>query len=596
MVRNYYSLLFLSFFSLTLIAGNDPIVDSTVTTSSSASSTGAVDIAKPDFVKKSVRFHGSIGINGNYYTATNIDARRPANVGRFSFNSSFEVGRYFKMPLSINMSSLPVHYGSFEDHQGTGNTTVLEFLQNPVNTVGLGLHYKTFKLDFGTSNSVQYSDLTMGGLPMFGAGLSWNLGKAIVLQVNHGVAAQAIDQDTSNFVQGQYRRDITAVKFGFGNIQKSYMALNVVYGADQVGSVNSIDSSVYAESGIVASVDFNFKIGRAANWKGEIAGSIFTGDHSADEIDLSSLGIAQLDQITGYFPFKTSTFADFAAKSSISQSYKYWSLALNGEYIGAGFRTMGQPFLQADRIDLTVNPSMKLFKNKVNFSINGGYRINNLSGTKSATMNQILASSNLSITAAKGFTLNFNYSNFGVNNNAIGDTLRVRNTSQAFGFSPSYTHEGKHGSNVYSASATYNDFQDFNIVSGALNSNASMVYSASYNRTFKNNPLTIGFSGSQFDMSSTLFEVHTTNLSLPIGYSFFKKTLTTNLTSTYSINRAGGPDSDNQLSFRLTVGYNAPFGLQLNLSASNNQYNYAATSGLDFYAENLIQLGLRQKF
>lgn len=554
-----------------------------------------VEIAKPDFIKKSVRFHGSLGLSSSYYTATNITARRPGSVVRMNYNSKLEVGRYFKMPLQISMSTLPVHFGSFAQQKAFNTFTVSDFIENPVNTIRTGIEYKSFKLDLGT-NSSQYSKLTMSGLPMFGAGITWNPG-VLILQANYGVSAHAIERDSINFIAGQFRRIMQSVKFGLGNVNKSYFALNVVQGKDDIGSVTSIDSTVNSQQGLVVSLDFALQFSKTVKWKSELAGSLYTQDGKSTEIDASDLNIGAIDfLVENVMPLRVSTFADFALQSELMQSYKNWSLGLKGEYIGAGFRTMGQPFLQPDRLDLTVNPSMKLFKNKVNFSLNGGYRLNNLSGTKGATMNQIIAATSLTVNATKGLSLSFNYSNFGVENDQIGDTLRIKNTTQSFGFSPSYTKEGKHGSNTFGLSSSYNDFKDFNVVSGSLSSNASTVFSGNYNRSFNKYPLTLGASLSQFDMTSSLFEVHTTNASLITGYSFFKKTLRANLTSTYSINRSAAPDSDNQLTFRLSVDYTTPFKMNINLSASNNEYNYGATSGLSFYRENLIQLGITQKF
>lgn len=552
------------------------------------------DIKTPDFVKKSVKYHGNLNLSTNYYTATNIEERRPSNVIRMNYNSKLEVGRHFKMPLNIMMSSLPVHFGEFGDEKTIGDYTARDFYENPANTVQTGLYYKKLKVDLGT-NSSRYSDLTMSGLPMFGAGVTWNPG-VFILQANYGVSAHAIEQDLANSVAGQYRREIRSFKLGFGKVGEKHIALNFVYGMDDTSSVTKVDSSVYAQTGLVTGIDFSVPIGKKIKWKGEVAGSIFTRNQKSDKFDLSQIGSSQLEQVNNFFPFTFSTFADGAAKTSLVQNYKYWSLNLQGEYIGAGFITMGQPFMQNDRVDLTASPSVKLLKGKINWSLNGGYRVNNLSGTKSSTLNQVLLSSNLAVQFSKNLTIAGNYSNFGVNNNVVLDTLKVQNVAETFGFIPTYTWKDNAGQNTVNGSIIKNDFEDFNVVSGALSSNSSIVFSGGYNRTFTKLPLTLGLNASQFDLKSSLTELHTTNMSLVSGYSFFKKKLKLNLTTTYSLNRSDQPDSDNQLSLRLSVNYTSPFGTKLNLSTSNNEYNYAATSGLDFYRENLFNISISQKF
>ncbi len=67
-----------------------------------------VIIDKPDFVKKSVRFGGSLSIGGNYYQASNIAARRPAQVGRLNYNGLLEVGRYFQLSTKASVSTVPL--------------------------------------------------------------------------------------------------------------------------------------------------------------------------------------------------------------------------------------------------------------------------------------------------------------------------------------------------------------------------------------------------------------------------------------------------------------------------------------------------------
>lgn len=552
------------------------------------------DIKKPDFIKKSVKYHGNFSLSTNYYTATNFENRRPTNVIRMNYTSKLEVGRFFKMPINIMMSSLPVHFGEFGDEKSIGEYTARDFYVNPANTVQTGLYYKKVKLDLGT-NSTRYSDLTMSGLPMFGAGFTWNPGKFIV-QGNYGVSAHAIEQDSANSVAGQYRREIKSFKFGYGKLDKNYVAFNFVHGKDDTSSVASVDTSVYAQTGLVTGIDFLVTFSKKVKWKGEIAGSVFTRNQKSDDFNLEAVGNSQLTRFSEYFPFTYSTFADFAAKTSLMQNYKLWSLNLQGEYIGAGYITMGQPFMQNDRVDLTANPSVKLFKGKINWSVNGGYRVNNLSGIKSSTLNQVLLSTNVAVQLNRNLSVVGSYSNFGINNNVVLDTLRVQNVTQTYSVIPTYNWKDKGGQNTVNASAVMNDFQDFNVVSGALSSNTSTVYSGGYNRTFTKIPLRLGLSGSQFDLKSQGNEVHTSNTSLVTGYSFFKKSLKLNLTTTYSLNRSNQPQSDNQISLRLSARYTSPFGMSLNLSASNNEYNYAATSALDFYRENLFNISVSQKF
>lgn len=545
----------------------------------------------PDFLKQRLSFEGVVGTSANFYNASGIDARRPSNVSNVFLNSKLLVGRYIQIPANINFTSLPVHYGSFETQQSFGDFSLMDFVVNPINTFNTGLYYKDLKWDIGTvSNNM--SRLTMSGVPMFGTGVSFNH-KKLILQTNHGISQHAIERDLDHNIIGQYKRTLQSYKLGMGNLNRSYFAFNFIKGEDDTTSITMDSLSTEAQVGVVAGFDFGFRITKNLRFSGEFASSLFTSDLTSSDIEFDHPAVNAINKI---LPFKLSTFADIAFITELNQTYKKWSLGMRSEYIGAGFRTMGQPFLQADRLDLTVSPRTRLFKNKINLNLTGGYRVNNLSGTKGNTMNQFISNSSITANITDDLMLYVQYSNFGVENNVIGDSLRIRNITQTLVIAPVYTTEDNGGRNTYNLNLTLNDFEDFNAISGALNSNVSQVYSGGIYRSFYKKPLTIGFSLSSFNLNSELLTINTNNVSITTGYKFFEDKLKLNLITTYSMNKNNGSNGSSQITSRLRTSYETKDGWSFSLSASNNSFDYSASSALDFYRENLLEVGLTKSF
>ena len=77
----------------------------------------------------------------------------------------------------------------------------------------------------------------------------------------------------------------------------------------------------------------------------------------------------------------TSTLTDYAAQASVGRKAKNFDIGVTVKYLGAGFQTVGYPFLQSDRLDYTLNTRINAWKNKMNIVASVGQRVNNVNNT-----------------------------------------------------------------------------------------------------------------------------------------------------------------------------------------------------------------------
>ncbi|MBL7818645.1 MAG: hypothetical protein JNL70_26835, partial [Saprospiraceae bacterium] len=429
-----------------------------------------------------------------------------------------------------------------------------------------------FKFYAGTQTP-QYSEMTVGNVSLFGAGMDVKL-KRFYLSAGAGYAQHAIPRDSLLNIPGAYQRTQFSLRGGIGSKEGTFVGGNVVYATDDAQSVTS-PLDVTPQTAFTASGEYQLKLGKVVKWKGEIATTVRTSNttfyDNTNLTDSTKLILRQKfsDPIESkipkparaYLPINPSTLVDFAATSTLNLNIKGLGLDFKGLYVGPGFKPVGYPFFISDRFDATVGTKFSLFKNKLNFNGTTGWRVTNFSkwlekenisvpkitaddvsiplvvqGGSIAATEQLLINAGLSIQFSEKLNLETSYSNFGVQNTVVDDTLRVRNVGQNFVVTPSYTF----GNEVYTSSiilmGSMDIFRDLNIVSGALNDNDSKIANLTYTLALKKNPLTVNVSAAYFNIVSSNLELDNSTFTGGAGYSFFKKKLTTQLSLTALFN------------------------------------------------------------
>jgi hypothetical protein len=562
------------------------------------------DTTKTEKPKQKVKVSGSVQFTHDFYSLSgndigHLNARRPSNLSRLILTPTFS-WKKVSLPLEFVLSSQATNVVTPESRfnepysifsQIRSFQDLLNYVSNPINRVAINPTFGNFQLKLGT-HTPNFSELVQGNISLFGAGYEYS-GKKFFSSLSWGVSQPSVNQDTLNNVIGAYRREQYAFRVGLGNLRKNFFALNITGGKDIMGSVDAPLRGVRPEQGIASSLQYRFIIAKHFTWESEMALSILTDDLNAFEIDFEELGI----NIPDVFPINLSTRGDVAGSTAIGYKNNNVKIYAKALYVGAGYKSFGFPFFQSDRLELTLNPQFGFAKNKwfVNGSI--GNRTNNLSGTKIAPMNQLIANININGRITDDLNINASYGNFGVRNSVINDTFRVENIAQNINFSPSYTWRHDNSTDLFLVSYAHDRFEDFNVLTGNISNNQSNIFLVSWNRSFNDLPLTVGLSYSNFQFKASFIELSNQAVNLNWGYNFFNKKLRTS----YSIGRLlNKPETDvsNDRQWIASVGvdYRSKTKYGFGIRWNTNNYNYGTARPNARFNENTLRFNLSKQF
>lgn len=534
--------------------------------------------------KKKWIFSGDAGIYGDFYsiqadTPGAVAARRPGSMGRLAVNSSLSHG-HFSLPVSIILSDR--HYSVIYPQPPKGN--LIDFIRNPANQVGIAPKYKWAQVLLGTQVP-QYSELSVGDLPVFGAGIHVTPGK-FRFSVFAGTSQLAIEEDTAKNIPGIFARKIYSGKIGYGDEDATHAYFITSLMEDDTSSLGTEPVNTMPQKGVLSALDYKIKIGKQYAVKGEIAGSAFTRDTRSKT---ASFHTPPFDIPGEIFQVQEASRFDYASVLSIGKEGKKVSINLTGKYIGDGFVPLGYPFMQTDRMEASIDPRLNLFSNKIQFSGSIGKRFNNLSGTRMATTTQTIASANINYQCTEKLSLASSFSNFDFRNSLKNDTFIVQMVTLSLDVSPVYTHTTPLNMHVFTAVYAQNTFKDFNTISGALNDNDSRNAVLSYMLSKINTPLSLNGMLSYFDNNASFGKLATNSLNIGMGYQFLKKKLKTSADLTYTGNRLNSDDAGSQVTTTLGLKYTLKKKIDLGMNGSVNLFKYGTDRPGISYRENLLR-------
>jgi hypothetical protein len=507
-------------------------------------------------------------------------------MSRLTAEASFSYGR-FSLPISINLNS-----GQFSvvlPKVPIGN--LIDYIKNPINRIGIGPKYKWIQLLLGTQVP-NYSELSVGDLPVFGVGLNLTPG-IFRLSVFAGTTQLAIEKDSLKNIQGIYSRKMYSGKIGIGRDESSHLYLITSYMIDDTSSLKMKPDSVFPQKGLMSAIDYHIEIGKSYYIKGEFAGTAFTRDQRSKVVSNNE---EPLSIVSDVFKVQESSRLNFGGILSFGKKGKIFSFKLSSKYLGDGFVPLGYPLMQSDRFDITIEPILNIFKSKMQISSSIGQRIDNLSGARSATTNQTLLAGNLQYQLNQVLTISGSYSNFGLRNSVKNDTLKLELVSTSWNISPSLSI--KSTKNIHTITAIYSQsiFDDFNTISGELNGNDSKNVSMSYAWSKVTLPLNIMGSISYLENNSSIGSYLVKSININIGYRFFKSKLGVigGLILTQSIIES--KDAGDQLMITLSLKYNINKKVNMSLNGSMNLFKYGVDRPNISYIENFFKTGLTYKF
>ena len=314
----------------------------------------------------------------------------------------------------------------------------------PFNMTALHPTYKNWKTHIGIT-SMNFSQYTYSGLNFTGAGVEYTPEKW-KFKAFGGRLKKAIEFDpaanNTSFVS--YKR------MGFG-FSAAYKAKNwgtelVIFKAYDDGTSLQYapnNPELTVRDNIVISLISEARLFKVLQFKAEIASSLLTKDVLITDPSFSKpfyAGLVRGNQTTGF---------SNAYKASIDYRKKAFGIGLKYERIDPEYSTLGAIYFNNDLENITLNPSMSLFNNKVNLALSAGYQRNNIENTNASDNKRWIGSANISAQIIEGLSFNTSYSNmssFTKRNpqadpffTQFGDTLNYYQVSQNISSSLAYS-------------------------------------------------------------------------------------------------------------------------------------------------------------
>lgn len=549
--------------------------------------------------KSPVTFSGTMGITWEGYglnvkpTGTGIySARRPWNQVRFVFTPVLQVKK-MTIPFNFNFASVATNFAG--PYAGLKKQSIGQFLTNPSNNFGISPKYKWAELLLGTQY-LKYSDLSTGDVGIFGAGFDLHPGK-YVIRFFTGTSQQGVNFAALPVpgITGAYKRTHYMFQFGIDAAGDHKAVFSFSKGKDQLSSVTSPPLTVMPQEGFNISllVEKTLKKGWFFNF--EAAQNHFTKDLNQP--------LNTITDFTSFKPFitgRTSTVKDYAGIFSIGKKSKDLDISYATKYLGAGYQTMGYPFMQPDRWDNTINTRFNTWKNKMNITASIGKRINNLSNT-GLKASQFLGNVNWFTQFTDRFSLNINYNNFGFQTASGLNPFGIRNVSNDFSINPGLSWFTTEMSHMLTLNFNFSKYDERDVNTGITTSNNTQSVTLTYIPVYFNKEMTPDFSLLYFSNKMAGFRNSLLTLSSSLGMPVAKKKIQLRGQLQYTYGKLNSFTGNNNLIASCNIDWKIRNKLTWNSFLSTNYFRYGNELGSvsltgASYLESNIRTGLLYKF
>jgi hypothetical protein len=561
--------------------------------------------------KPKITISGSAGVSYEGYGLTLhphtpyfYSPRRPWNQVRFNIAPQIKIGKDFSLPFNFNFATKPTNFsGPYAGIGALGHQSFAQFITNPMNNFSINPKYKWAELLLGTQY-LNYSELSTGDIGVFGAGFDLRP-KNFIFKFFTGTSQQGINYSPLPLVPGAYKRTNWMAQIGMQKEGKYKMALSFAKGRDRYNSAAPPPPTVNPQEGFVVSVINNsyFKKGYYIEMEG--AYSLYSNNTNS--------GPPPPGGVKSLSPFLTanaSTINDFAANAAIGKKSTNFDIGAKLKYLGAGFFSMGYPYQQPDRLDVTLNTRFNAWKDKnKNFKMNVvasvGERVNNMSGT-STRNNQFIGNLNWFTQFNDHWSLNVSYNNFGftANGNTLGGIPSIKNVSNDLGINPTYTWSNSKMSHLLSLSYNYSKYKETVTTLGIPTTTNNNTHTAllTYIPTYFTKKITPDFSVLYFLNQVPGFKVQLFTISAGLGVPMAKDKLNLHGQLQYTLGKNGGFSNNNNLIASMNVDYAITKKLNWSTFMTSNYFKYGnelsppvALDGAN-YLESTFRTGLTYRW
>lgn len=452
------------------------------------------------------------------------------------------------------------------------------------------------------------SPLSGSNIQLFGLGLDFTPGKFRVT-VSAGRIGRSVMTDTATQIQGEYAREAYMGKFAFVD-SLNEIGLNVVRVRDDDGSIPTLrthriiqpdpeDPSIVdtialrdplmpiPEESFTTTLNALISLTDEARITAEVGGSLFTRDMTSEQI------AEPISEIEPLIEQRLSTQADFAGKVEFQIDKEKWGLSLNSTYIGPGYRTLAYPWMEADRFDITAAPRLQLLNDRLAISGSIGWRQNNLGKIEEATTSQLLGSANVDVRIGEDFTINGQYSNYGLRTPVKNDTFRVETVAQSISLTPMITIASEASSHVIMASVSVDDYADYNIITGASESNRTHSVMGTYSTMLTSIPLSTHLAGSWLTNHLEVGDLTIASASIGAGYELFNSAVKLGVSGSMTQTGLDVHTPDRELTLGINGRWRITNGLLLLAKASVTNYRYGDSRPNTSFQEIFVRTSLQ---
>jgi hypothetical protein len=339
--------------------------------------------------KDMITIGGGLQLNSIFYDAQGFDARRDPFAWYFNGN----------VAVNILDVSLPFTF-SYTNNQAS--------YTQPFNMQSVHPTYKWVKGHFGIT-SVNYSPFTLAG-HVFAGGAIELTPKNMEFAAMYGRLKKSVAFDSSSLANesASFQRMGLAGKIGFRSEQVSLSA-TYFHAYDDATSLLIFPAASFLApmENTAASIQSNIKFFKKFQLDIDAAMSGLTRNIFSKEETTDFTGWQKWMLTTR----STTTFKQ-AKKFAFGYADKIFSLKLQYEHVDPDYQSLGAYFFNNDLQNITIQPSVRLLKGKLNIQSNVGRQRNNLDGLQAATSFRWVGSLNAAFQTVKGFSATASYSNF----------------------------------------------------------------------------------------------------------------------------------------------------------------------------------------
>ncbi|HEY8934787.1 MAG TPA: hypothetical protein VIM65_06180, partial [Cyclobacteriaceae bacterium] len=346
-------------------------------------------------VNKGVKVNGSLNVNTVGYYAHGIEQRRDPFNWFLTGNLNINLFGY-DAPLSFSYSNANKSFSQ------------------PFNQFSFQPQYKWVKTYIGY-NSMTFSNYTLAGHVFLGGGIELTPGKWKIAAM-YGRLKKAVPFNGTDTLNAIFKRMGYGLKVGYEDNGNSISA-NIFTAKDDVNSIPYIlyNSSLTPKQNVAISVSGRKTFLKRFFVEGEYAVSALNNDIRANNSKSEADTIVHKPTnniIKGLLPENaTSRYYD-ALNASVGYQGNWYTLQFRYERTAPEYQTLGAYYFNNDMRNITVMPSLRLFKNRLNLNANVGFQENNLDKTRTSTTKRTVGAFNATYVPNEKWNFAANYSNF----------------------------------------------------------------------------------------------------------------------------------------------------------------------------------------